>query len=108
MNPCDEQAENVGNTLGDRFERAAARAKMTWKRNGFRHSYISYRVALLKDVPTVALKCGNSPQVFFPTTVRSQTMPKPRLGSQSCQRSRRLALQVLAGQCLPFKFASGF
>lgn len=65
MNPCEEQAENVGNALGDRFERAAARAKVAWKRNGFRHSYISYRVATLKDVPAVALECGNSPQVIF-------------------------------------------
>ena len=38
---------------------------MNWKRNGFRHSYISYRVAVLKDVPAVALECGNSPQVIF-------------------------------------------
>ena len=65
LNPCDEQAENVGNALGNRFERAAARAKVAWKRNGFRHSYISYRVAVLKDVPAVALECGNSPQVIF-------------------------------------------
>ena len=65
LNPCDEQAENVGNALGNRFERAAARAKVAWKRNGFRHSYISYRVATLKDVPAVALECGNSPQVIF-------------------------------------------
>lgn len=65
VNPCEEHQENVGNALGDRFERAAARAKVTWKRNGFRHSYISYRVATLKDVPAVALECGNSPQVIF-------------------------------------------
>jgi integrase len=65
LNPCEEHAENVGNALGDRFERAAARAKVSWKRNGFRHSYISYRVAVLKDVPAVALECGNSPQVIF-------------------------------------------
>lgn len=65
INPCDEQAEKVGNALGDRFERAAARAKVNWKRNGFRHSYISYRVAILKDVPAVALECGNSPQIIF-------------------------------------------
>lgn len=65
LNPCAEQLNNVGNALGDRFERAAARAKVKWKRNGFRHSYISYRVAVLKDVPAVALECGNSPQVIF-------------------------------------------
>jgi len=65
VNPCEENHHHVGNALGDRFERAAARAKVTWKRNGFRHSYISYRVATLKDVPAVALECGNSPQVIF-------------------------------------------
>ncbi|MEO7675943.1 MAG: site-specific integrase [Verrucomicrobiota bacterium] len=65
LNPCEEHLHNVGNALGDRFERAAARAKVKWKRNGFRHSYISYRVATLKDVPAVALECGNSPQVIF-------------------------------------------
>ena len=56
---------NVGNALGNRFERAAARAKVSWKRNGFRHSYITYRVATLNDVPAVALECGNSPNVIF-------------------------------------------
>ncbi len=65
INPCEEELHNVGNALGNRFERAAARAKVAWKRNGFRHSYISYRVATLKDVPAVALECGNSPQVIF-------------------------------------------
>ncbi len=65
LNPCEEQAERVGNALGDRFERAAARAKVDWKRNGFRHSYISYRAAVLKDVPAVAIECGNSPQIIF-------------------------------------------
>jgi len=65
MNPCEEELHNVGNALGNRFERAAARARVAWKRNGFRHAYISYRVATLKDVPAVALECGNSPQVIF-------------------------------------------
>lgn len=66
VNPCAEELRgNVGHALGLRFERAAARAKVPWKRNGFRHSYISYRVATLKDVPAVALECGNSPQVIF-------------------------------------------
>lgn len=65
INPCQEAESAVGNALGDRFERAAARAKVGWKRNGFRHSYISYRVAVIKNVPEVALECGNSPQVIF-------------------------------------------
>jgi integrase len=49
VNPCQEELRgNVGHALGLRCERAAARAKVARKRNGFRHSYISYRVATLK------------------------------------------------------------
>ena len=65
LNPSTEDANNVGTALGDRLERAARRAKVKWQRNGFRHSYISYRTATLKDVPAVALECGNSPAVIF-------------------------------------------
>ena len=53
------------NALGDRIERAAAKAKVPWKRNGLRHSYISYRVALTKNVAQTALECGNSPAIIF-------------------------------------------
>lgn len=63
INPCQE--DPLGNALGDRFGRAAARANVTWVRNGFRHSYITYRVAVLKDVAATALECGNSPTVIF-------------------------------------------
>lgn len=43
------------------FERTAKRAGIAWKRNGLRHSFISYRVALIKNVPQVAFEAGNSP-----------------------------------------------
>ena len=33
--------------------------------NGFRHSYISYRVAQINDTARVALECGNSPEIIF-------------------------------------------
>jgi integrase len=33
--------------------------------NGFRHSYISYRVAQINDTARVALEAGNSPEVIF-------------------------------------------
>lgn len=33
--------------------------------NGLRHSFISYRVAKIKDVQQVALEAGNSPQMIF-------------------------------------------
>ena len=37
----------------------------TWKRNALRHSYISYRLALVPDTARVALECGNSPNIIF-------------------------------------------
>jgi len=43
------------------------RAKMTgvnYKRNGMRNSYISYRVAAMKNVAQVALESGNSPGII--------------------------------------------
>ena len=36
-----------------------------WKHNGLRHSFISYRIAEIKNVPQVALEAGNSPQIIF-------------------------------------------
>lgn len=38
---------------------------VTWKHNALRHSYISYRLALVRDVGQVALEAGNSPQEIF-------------------------------------------
>ena len=39
--------------------------KFRWKRNALRHSFISYRLAVLKDVAAVALAAGNSPTMIF-------------------------------------------
>ncbi len=39
--------------------------KFQWKRNGLRHSFISYRVAEVQNVAQVALEAGNSPQMIF-------------------------------------------
>jgi hypothetical protein len=36
-----------------------------WEANGLRHSYISYRLAILHDTARVALEAGNSPEVIF-------------------------------------------
>jgi hypothetical protein len=38
---------------------------MTWKANALRHSFISYRVALTKDIAAVALEAGNSPKMIL-------------------------------------------
>jgi integrase len=40
-------------------------AGFQWKQNALRHSFISYRIAELKDVARVALEAGNSPAMIF-------------------------------------------
>ncbi len=43
----------------------AEAAKVTWKKNALRHSFISYRVAEVEDVGKVALEAGNSAATIF-------------------------------------------
>ena len=43
----------------------AARLKMEWPRNVLRHSFISYRLPLVKSAEQVALEAGNSPAIIF-------------------------------------------
>ncbi|MBA3883840.1 MAG: hypothetical protein H0X73_14330 [Chthoniobacterales bacterium] len=43
----------------------ATRAKVDYRPNALRHSYISYRLAEIADVNRVALEAGNSPQMIF-------------------------------------------
>jgi integrase len=38
---------------------------VTWKYNGLRHSFITYRVAQLQNIDQVALEAGNSPAMIF-------------------------------------------
>ncbi|HZM05042.1 MAG TPA: site-specific integrase [Candidatus Saccharimonadales bacterium] len=45
--------------------KAIKKSGFKWKHNALRHSYISYRVADLKDVARVALEAGNSPAMIF-------------------------------------------
>ncbi len=43
----------------------ATGAKVDYRPNALRHSYISYRLAEIADVNRVALEAGNSPQMIF-------------------------------------------
>lgn len=43
----------------------ASDAGTRWKKNGLRHSFISYRLAEIHDTPKVALEAGTSPQMIF-------------------------------------------
>jgi integrase len=43
----------------------AKKLGIPWRHNGLRHSYISYRIAQIKDAAKVALEAGNSPDIIF-------------------------------------------
>ena len=43
----------------------ATDAKVKWKSNALRHSFISCRVAAIQNTAQVALEAGNSPQMIF-------------------------------------------
>lgn len=60
--PPDEPLEQV-TELPDGTEVEYQRAD--WKKNALRHSYISYRLAVIHDVAKVALEAGNSSQIIF-------------------------------------------
>lgn len=45
--------------------KAASDAKVKWKQNALRHSFITYRLADVQDVNRVALEAGNSAQMIF-------------------------------------------
>ena len=53
----------------------AEAAEFKWKHNGLRHSFISYRVAAIKNVAQVALEAGNSPAMIF-SNYRELVTPK--------------------------------
>ncbi|MCI0536745.1 MAG: hypothetical protein L0Z50_16125 [Verrucomicrobiales bacterium] len=40
-------------------------AGVIWKHNGLRHSFVSYRMAVLKNENAVAIEAGNSPQMIY-------------------------------------------
>ena len=42
----------------------ATEAKVEWKSNALRHSFVSYRVAQIKNIPQVAYESGNSPGII--------------------------------------------
>jgi integrase len=66
--PYANQTGPVWPHSGDRFEAAkretAIRAQVTWKHNALRHSFISYRLAEVKNENQVAMEAGNSPAMI--------------------------------------------
>jgi integrase len=47
------------------YEIYAKKAGVKWKRNGLRHSFISYRLAATNDENMVSSEAGNSPQMVY-------------------------------------------
>ena len=43
----------------------AAKLGIEWPRNVLRHSFISYRLPIVKSADAVALEAGNSPAIIF-------------------------------------------
>ncbi|MBM3841533.1 MAG: hypothetical protein FJ398_27040 [Verrucomicrobia bacterium] len=46
-------------------KKAGNKTAFKWKRNGLRHSFCSYRLALTHDAAKTALEAGNSPTMIF-------------------------------------------
>ena len=51
--------------LFDLMRDAGKDSGVKWKHNALRHSFISYRVAKIKNVNEVAMEVGNSPDMIF-------------------------------------------
>lgn len=54
----------LANSLYHAWLRVAKEAGVAYKKNAFRNSFISYRLALSKDINSVAYESGNSPQMI--------------------------------------------
>ncbi len=66
IEPLPKKGKLVRHAALHREVTSLARAlKMEWPRNVLRHSFISYRIAIVKSADQVALEAGNSPSVIF-------------------------------------------
>jgi hypothetical protein len=54
----------LANSLYHAWLRVARDAGVAYKKNAFRYSFISYRLALTKDINSVAFDSGNSPEMI--------------------------------------------
>ena len=69
--------------------------------NGLRHSFISYRVAKIKDVQEVALEAGNSPQMIF-SNYRDVKTREGKLVTPALAAAWFKALPSSASNVVPF------
>jgi integrase len=62
--------------LAIQFGKLSKKSGIVWKKNGLRHSYISYRVAKVGSAEKVALEAGNSAPVIHRNYLRMVSKPK--------------------------------
>ena len=55
----------VERNFRQRYDEVAKKIGVKWKHNALRHSYASYRLALVQDAAKVALELGHSPTILF-------------------------------------------
>ncbi len=66
LRPLDRMGKVVRSTeLVNQATALAAALGVEWPRNVLRHSFISYRIAVVKSADQVALEAGNSPAIIF-------------------------------------------
>jgi integrase len=65
LTPCKQAIGSVCVHKRPQIAAAALCDGFAWAKNGLRHSFISYRLAVLHDTARVALEAGNSPEVIF-------------------------------------------
>jgi len=73
-----------------------------WKANGLRHSYASYRLAMVEDVAKVSLEMGNSPQKQNSNPSeregrKSPSLPPRRLREHPCRSPNDLLIPDIPG-----------
>ena len=56
----------------------ALNAEVKWEQNALRHSFISYRMAIVKDANQVAQEAGNSPDIIFRNYLELVTQTQAR------------------------------
>jgi integrase len=66
LEPIERRGKVVhGKDLHREVTALARTLKIEWPRNVLRHSFISYRIAIVKSADQVALEAGNSPSIIF-------------------------------------------
>ena len=107
IDPLPKKGKLVRHAGMHREVTSLARAlKMEWPRNVLRHSFISYRIAIVKSTAQVALEAGNSPTIIFKNDLELATddeaaawfniLPKEDQRENTFEWDRRARIVTLA------------